>query len=249
MAKTRIQKALKQPDEFVTFWTMVGDWASQRRRGLLIAAGAAAAVIALAVILVNITGGRDELASKAFSRIQKIAIAELIPAAGDAPKIEDDLPHFKTDRERREAALKETDAFLADHGGSPLKEEATLLKAGFLLDLGRPDEAIALYIQLLGGNLPKRFRLLAHEGLGYGHEAKGKLDDALAAFTRLASEAGDGFYKDRGLYHQARLTERKGDRKAAEKLYRDVLEKVPATALREEISNRLAVLETPPESK
>ena len=77
-----------------------------------------------------------------------------------------------------------------------------------------------------------------------GHVSKGDLDKALAAFTKLAGDNPKGFYHDRSLYHQARIAERKGNPAEAVKLYKEVLEKSPQTALRDEISNRLAVLET-----
>ncbi len=121
--------------------------------------------------------------------MEKIATAELLPADGTSPAKEDSVPHFKTDKERLEAALKEVDTFLAAEPHSPLHREAELQKAGLLLDLQRPDEAIPLYTDLLGSRLDGNLKFLAQEGLGYAYEAKGDLDQALAAFTKLGAPA------------------------------------------------------------
>jgi len=241
------KKELKQPDQFVSFWTrfseQAGKYISERRKPLLIAVGALAGVVTATVIYGQIRERAALRSSEALERVSKIATAELLPAEG-SPAKEDNLPHFKTDKERLEAALKEVDGFLASEPHSPLHREAQLQKAGLLLDLQRPDEAIPLYSDVLESRLDSNLKFIAQEGLGYAYEAKGDLDQALAAFTKLAGDNPKGFYHDRSLYHQARIAERKGNPAEAMKLYKEVLEKSPQTALRDEISNRLAVLET-----
>src|SRR5688572_29088202 len=110
MAKNPLKKELKQPDEFVTFWTRAGAALVDSRKPVAIGAAVGAVVI---VALVIVSGMRERGASKAsqaFARIQKIAIAELIPAEGEPPKFEDGLPHFKNDSQRRDATVKELDA-------------------------------------------------------------------------------------------------------------------------------------------
>ena len=111
-----------------------------------------------------------------------------------------------------------------------------------LLDLGRADEAQGVYEKLLSGKLDPRLRFLAHEGLGYALEKKGKLSEAQATFAKLGGDAASlgGFYKDRARYHEARLTELQGNPTEAARIYHEVLDKNPTTSLRDEISNRLA---------
>ena len=53
----------------------------------------------------------------------------------------------------------------------------------------------------------------------------------------------EGFYKDRALYHQARIAELRSNPADATRIYHEVLDKNPTTSLREEITNRLASLE------
>jgi hypothetical protein len=244
VARNIDRKELKNPDQFVSFWTHVGTFLKAHR--MAVAAGVAGLVIVglAAWLTTSMVMRRAADNSMAFARIQRVADADLLPATGEAPKTDDGLPHFKTEDARLEAALKEADTFLAQHGGSNLKEEALLLKAKYLLALGKGTEALAIYQGQLGG-LDQRLRFMAHEGLGYALEATGQVDPAIAAFSALAdeSQAAAGFYRDRALFNKARLLEKKGSGKDAEKLLHEILEKTPTTPLREEINDRLAALE------
>jgi tetratricopeptide (TPR) repeat protein len=248
------RKELKKPDQFVTFWTRFSAEAARvlASRGKAVAVGAAAlaVVIVSMVAFTQVRARHAEHASQALARVDRIATADLLPADSATPVKDDGVPHFKTDKERLEGALKELDAFIAANPRSGLRAEALLHRGSYLIGLQRFDEAVATYQQLLGSDLEPALRFLAQEGLGYAFEAKGELDKAADAFTRLAdlagkdSSKGEGFYQDRALYHKARIAEIKGNRADAAKLYREVLDKAPTTSLRDEISNRLAVLES-----
>jgi tetratricopeptide (TPR) repeat protein len=244
VARNIDRKQLKNPDQFVSFWTHVGTFLGAHRIPVLLGVAGALVLGVAAWFTATTLAKRAANNSLAFSRIERVATAELLPAAGEAPKTDDGLPHFKTEDARLEAALKETDTFLAAHGGSDLKAEALLLKAKYLLALGKSSEALAIYQGQLGG-LDARLRFMAHEGLGYALEATGQTDAAITAFTALAdeSQAAAGFYRDRALYNKARLLEKKGSAKDAGKLLHEILEKTPSTPLRDEINDRLAALE------
>ena len=258
------KKELKQPDQFVSFWTRLteraGKLLAERRKPVFVGLGVLAGVVTATIIYGEISERASIRSSVALSRVERIATADLLPAEGGEAK-DDGLPHFKTEKERLEAALIEVDAFLAADGHSPLRREAQLQKAGLLLDLQRPGDAIPIYTDLLSSRLDKNLRFLAQEGLGYAYEGKGDLDQASAAFAKLgegpdgkpaaaADDKAEGggkspapFYRDRSLYHQGRIAERKGNPAEAVKFYKEVLDKAPQTSLRDEISNRLAVLE------
>lgn len=268
MSKNITRKELKQPDQFVSFWTRFSLDAQQalasRKQAVAIGVAALVLVGVALIVIAQLRGRSAQRHSQALARVDKIATADLLPAEG-APNPDlasDGLPHFKTEKERLEAALKEVDAFLSAHSGSGLRAEALVHKGAYLLDLQRADEAIAVYTKLLSDDdLEGRLRYLVLEGLGYAHEAKGDLDKAAATFARLGEEAAKdkakakgsdkekpgatatGFYQDRALYHKARIADVKGNHAEAVKLYREVLDKAPATSLRDDISNRLAVLE------
>jgi tetratricopeptide (TPR) repeat protein len=240
------RKQLRQPDEFIGFWTRTGEavsrFSSSHTRALIVSLTALATVIAGSVVITQLSERRAIAASEALDRVERIETADLIIPG--APPKDDGLPHFATETERLTAALKELDAaFGSGHG--PLVPEARLERGSILLDLDRADEAIAVYEKLLDDRLDGRLRFLAREGLGYGYERKGRLDDALRVLSKLGDDAqgmGD-FYRDRALYHQARLAELRGNPADASRLYKEVLDKSPTTTLREEITNRLASLE------
>jgi tetratricopeptide (TPR) repeat protein len=251
------RKELKQPDEFVSFWTHAGEraarFAQERRRALLVGSTMLATVVVGSIVFSNISESHAKAASDKLARIERIATAELRPEGSPAtnpdgtPLADDGVPHFKTEKERAEAALKELDAFVAS-SGNPLRSEGRLQRGPLLLTLGRAPEAVTAYEDLLGGKLDDRLRFLAHEGLGYSLEAKGDLPAAQAAFEKLNDDAavfkdGGTFYKDRAAFHKARIAELRGNSEDAKKLYREVLDKNPTTSLRDEITNRLAMLE------
>jgi tetratricopeptide (TPR) repeat protein len=249
--RNKIVKELKRPDQFVDFWTrashQIASFVGPRRKPAIAGVVALTVVVIGAAILSAWDASRRVDASRALTRIQEIENAELLPESGDTSETSrpDAIPRFKTAALRQGAVLKELDGFLAGHASAGLKSEALLMKGAALLGTARYDDAIAAYQAALDGRIEARLRFLAHEGLGYAHEGKGDLDGALAAFAQLATDANEfhGFYQDRALYHKARLTALKGDKPAAAALYRQVLDKVPDTAMHDEITDRLAVLE------
>jgi tetratricopeptide (TPR) repeat protein len=246
VAKKLQRKELKQPDQFVGFWARVSakvaHFANTQTRALVIGATTLATVIAGSIAMGQISERRAVRASEALEKVRRIATADLA-TPGATPK-NDGLPHFATEKERIEGALASLDGYF-NSPRVPLYTEAMLVRAGLLSDLGRTQEAADLYEKLLNGNkLDARLTFLAREGLGYGYEQLGKLDQAKATFAKLGEgEGDDGFYKDRALYHQARLAERGGNPGEAARIYKEVLDKNPTTSLRDEITNRLAVLD------
>lgn len=245
--KRKIAKELKRPDQFVDFWTRawlrVAAVVGPRRKPALAVLVALAVAATGVAIIERWEGGRTESASDELARIERMAAAEVIP--GEHPEIKDGIPRFKTAAERRDAVLRDLDSFIKGRSGSRLHGEALLMKGAELLAGARYDEAIAAYQAALAAKLDPRLAFLAHEGLGYAHEGKRDWDRALAAFSALGADAAvaEGFYQDRALYQKARITERKGDRASAAKLYAEILKKVPDTTLKGQITDRLALLE------
>jgi tetratricopeptide (TPR) repeat protein len=190
-------------------------------------------------------------ATAAFARIERIAAADLLPEkaeqAEDKAKVvkteEDQVPRFKTEKERLEAAIKEADAFVAAFGRDGLGRKVLLGKAGRLLALEKPGEAATIYETLAAGETDPSLRAIEQEGAAAASEAAGNLDDALRAYTQLAdSQHGGTFYLDRALFAKARILEQQGKAKDAEQVLREILSKVPKTPLRQQIDDRLAVL-------
>lgn len=251
MAKhNKIVKELKRPDQFVDFWTHAWNGVlavlAPRRKPAIAALVAVAVVVIGASIFNYWDGSRHQVAARKLSHIQEIANADLLTDVPDPRKdVKDQAPRFKTAAEREGAVLKELDQFVAADATAGLKDEALVMKGAALLTLARYDDALGAYQAALAAKLDARLRFLAVEGSGYAYEGKGDLDKALAEFAKLATDNGGlgGFYADRALYHQARLTALKGNREAAVALYKQILTKVPDTGLKDEITDRLALIE------
>lgn len=262
MAKA-LEKELKQPDEFVSFWTHVGQNLSKHRSKVI---GLLVTVVVGSAAAWAVSAYRQSAAAKAtvaFDRIERIASAALLPekapdqdakldAKLDAKKVDkaaakpedDGLPHFKTEKERLEAANKEADAFLAQFGNAGIGRKVLFGKASRLLVLGNASEAATIFESLAASETDRDLRLIQQEGVAVAREAEGKLDDALRGFSALAdaSQAGSKFYLDRALFAKARILEKQGKGKDAEKVLREILDKVPKTSLRSQIDDRLALL-------
>jgi tetratricopeptide (TPR) repeat protein len=244
-----LQKELKRPDEFVSFWTHFGAKLSEHRKKVI---GALITVVLAGAVGWGTIAYRSAQAAKAtaaFSRIERIAAADLLPEKADAKDLaskseEDDVPRFKTEKERLEAAIKEADAFVATYGREGLGRKALLGKAGRLLVLGQAGEAATIYETLAANQPDADLRAIEQAGAAAAHESAGKLDDALRTYTALAdsSQRGGTFYVDIALFAKARILEEQGKGKEAEQALREILSKVPKTPLRQQIDDRLAVL-------
>lgn len=237
---------LKQPDQFVSFWSRMGERAARHRRALVTVVVTVLAGTAALQASRHVFGKRDADTSLAFARIERVARAPLLPKEGEPPKFEDGLPHFKTDAERKQAALKEAESFLATHPKGKLAAMAGLMKADYLRDLQRHEEALGLYETLSQNeDLTPDLRLIALDGLALTQESLGRLDAAMASLDRLVATSKErgGFMGDRATYHKARLLESQGKAADALRLYKAISAEYPDTTLREEVTRRLALLE------
>ena len=237
------RKQKKSADEFVGFWQKVYEVAAPYARAIGIVLGTTLAIVFVVWGLSTYFEHRSESAAEQFGRAVKIYDAELLTA--EAPKTDEEnpIPRFKTEKERADAALAELDALDKKWGSTDVARSAPLFRAGIQYDLGKFDEAARLYQQAserAAGDV--QLQAVAREGVGLCAEAQNKLDDALTAYKAMEPKTGD-FFRDRALYDQARVQLKKGDKKAAANLYKEVLAKVPTSQLRDEIQNQLAQLE------
>ena len=247
-----LSKELKQPDEFVSFWTHFGAKLSQHRRKVIAALVTVAVGLGAGWGAVSYRNAQAGKATVAFARIDRIAAADLLPekapetAKGAKPeKIEEDaVPRFKTEQERLDAAIKEADAFVASFGSDGLGRKALFGKASRLLVLGKTADAATIYDTLAANEPNPELRAMELAGSAAASEAAGKLDDALRSYSALADDVqrSGSFYLDHALFAKARILEKQGKGKDAEQALRDILTKVPKTSLRPQIDDRLAVL-------
>ena len=245
-----LEQELKQPDDFIGFWTHVGHWLGKNQKVVL--GGIVAGVIAVAagMAINHFRVKQAEGVTSAFSKISQAANAELLPKSEKsdekaAPaKAADDTPKFKTEAERLEAVVKEADSFVAAKGADGLGRHARFAKAGRLVLLGKSEEAIVIYQQLLTNETLPDLRIIEQDALAAANDAADKVDEAIRLYTAAAEDSAraNNFLLDQILFGKARLLEKQGKSKDAEKLLREIQEKVPKTTLRREIEDRIAIL-------
>lgn len=242
---------IPQSDEFVSFWQRAYDFISPYGRPIAFGGGALLVMLAVIWMTDRFFVVRKQSATEMLGRVVRIYQAELLP---DETKPEDakakevkdtkdaDIPRFKTAKERAEAALAELDKLIKEAGSSGAAEAAQLVRAGALFDLGRYTDAEAAYRGFLDQvSKNDKLALVAREGIGLSMEAQGKLDAALGSYQEMEKTGGDA-YRDRAQFAQARVIAKKGDKKKAFDMYKQILDKSPTTPLREEIQAKQAQL-------
>jgi tetratricopeptide (TPR) repeat protein len=129
-------------------------------------------------------------------------------------------------------------AILESKEDASVRRIATLYAADLARRAEDQKEAESLYRGYLeDASKDDIFRFLALEGLGYALEAQARLDEAAEVFGQLAQS--DLPNKNDGLNHQARILEKQGKPEEAKKLYRQLLERDPAPALKQNAEERL----------
>jgi tetratricopeptide (TPR) repeat protein len=244
MSKYNRKQKKPTQDEFIDFWSRLFRKVEPYMRAIGYTIGSAVLVWFAVYGISGYFEGKAQAAAEQFGRAVRIYDADLITEEA-APKGEDEIPRFKTEKERADATLAALDELDKKWSGSEVARDALVFRAGVHHDLAKYDEAVALYRKFLDALKGKEIPLspMAKEGMGLCLEAQGKLDDALKAYQMIEPKTGD-FYRDRALYGQARVYKKKGDKKKAQELYTQILAKMPQSTLKEEIQTQLALLET-----
>jgi hypothetical protein len=161
------------------------------------------------------------------------AVADERGRIGDPDKEEDDnhphdpTPIFKTSEERREAALAGYRSVESNFKGTGAAILARLSEGSLLLDKEDADGALAAYGDVAATPLAKadgEVRGRALEGMGFAYELKADAATADAAKDML-EKAGKEYrelentdvvgFKELGMYHEARVLQKQGQKDAA----------------------------------
>jgi tetratricopeptide (TPR) repeat protein len=239
---TRKQRQAPQ-DEFVGFWDKLFKKVEPYARAIGITVLTAGVLLAVVWGVTSWMEKKAQAATEAFGRVVRMYEAELV-TTGEPPQTDEEnpVPRFKTEKERADATLKELDAFDQKFGRSSTADEATLFRASVYYDLGRIDDAAVAYEKFIKGAHPSPLLSSAKEGLGLCRERQGKLDEALTLYQQLEPKTGD-FYRDRALWDQARVWQKKGDKKKASDRLKELVAKVPGSPLKDEAQTQIAQLE------
>ena len=236
---TRKKTKVEEKDDFVSFWEKAFVAAAPYARAVGVSGAVALLIVALAWGGVAWSQRRTESSTEALGKALKIYGAEVTTGDIEAKPEPNGPPKYKTDKERLEATLAEAKLVQKNHSGS-VTDEAALVEAAALFDLGKLEEALAIY-QKIAGRQTGAIQQLAHESWGLVLEQQGKLDEALKQYEQAVPLLGD-FYRDRALFAQARVFIKKKDKKRAMELFTQIVQKIPTTALKDEMQNQITLL-------
>ena len=230
------------PDGFVGFWQR--KWESITvyfSRGLVLLVGLVVVIVA-GWAITQYLDGRKERSTEALGRALRISEAPLITEQEKDVEQSDEVPRFKTNKERQDSALKVLGDLDKDYASTPAALRATLVKASLAYDQGRYPEAESLYRRFVDAKPREQaLVLLAQEGIGLCAEARADFAAAQAAYT--AQAAGD-LFKERSQWNLARVYAKQGNKAKAAEIYKEMLAKGdPKSSLRDDIQNRLSQLE------
>jgi predicted negative regulator of RcsB-dependent stress response len=142
-----------------------------------------------------------------------------------------------------EAAMPKLKAIVESGQASATQQLAKLYLADLSRRAGDHPRAEQLFREYAQAATPDDPLLsIALEGVGYALEEQGKVDEALGYFVKMAETPGTSL-DDLALKHQGRLHEAKGDKDAALKAYKAIIEQFPESKLRETAEQRIAALE------
>ena len=124
-------------------------------------------------------------------------------------------PIFESEAARQAAALAAYQKAAEARPGTPQEGFARLGEGGVQLELGKVDEALAVFDRVAASSVAQaqpEIRAGALEGRGLALESKGDLAGARKAFEDLGALPG---FENQALYQQARVAQAQGDLPAA----------------------------------
>jgi len=223
-----VPEAVEAADPIIERTQQLRDWAKKNRN--VVQGGVVVAV--LGAIGLGIWAYFDHKTSLEASVALAQAVADEHGVIGDPDKDDDEairdrsIPIFKTEAERRDAALAKYREVTTKFKGTGAAQLARLGEGAVLLDQRDPDGAAGAFQDVLNGSLAKadaEVRNRAIENLGFAYELKAQLkpdekdkdlDAALDEYKQLEASDVLGFQQI-ARYHQARVYETKGDKQKA----------------------------------
>lgn len=231
------RKDLKAPDTFQVVATRAVNWITGHKHGARLVSIVLGGGVVLAIVLGLASGARSEKAGALAYEVLRAAGAEVssIPQPGMTG------PFYATDAERQKAVIAEADRAIAEYPSTAAGRLALLMKGDAQLRLGEADAAVASYQKYLAESPSDgSLRFGALEGIALAQEAKGKVEDAAAAWERAGRDAP--LFADRAELERARLLAGAGRKDEARKLLDGFAERHKGSALAADAADRLARL-------
>lgn len=238
MADKVSRKELKQPDALQRVGSEARVWLQERQKAVGIAVIAVLLVGAAAALASYFSDRGESTAAKELGAALKILDKPVVP---DAPQGVTEV--YRTEAEKDEAIVKSLSEFRQSHSGTQAASTAALTLGQALYRQGKYDEALAsLDAFLKDASEEDPLRSVALESQGYAHEAKGQLDQALAAFEKLSKAKTGEFLTGMGQFHKARILIAQNKKDEAAKLLVELQGAHPNTAAARLGQDRLAML-------
>jgi tetratricopeptide (TPR) repeat protein len=147
---------------------------------------------------------------------------------------------FEDEQAKWQAIYDNASQALEGGADSSIALPAKMAKAGAAVELGKAEEAVKIYEDVLDSTKDDGLRAGAYLGLAGARTATGDVDGAIKAYDELAKV--DETIAESLRYRKARLLERKGDVEAAKALYHEILDDNPTSPNKTDIERRLATL-------
>lgn len=197
------------------------------------------AVLVLAALLISFVRQRSESQAQQLLAEAMVALnARVIPAEATGA---DDLPAaaalgatgaFTTEADKLEAALPKLEAAANTYPDTEAGITARYHLAGALAALGRNEEAIAAFNEVIDrAGEESLYRRMARLGLADAQAHAGQLDTAIESWKQLAAEAGEELPADFILIKLARAYAASGNVDEARKTFMQIVDEYPGSPL------------------
>jgi tetratricopeptide (TPR) repeat protein len=237
MPRKYTRKALKKPDEFISFSMKAWKYVGEQAPVVATAIGAVAVVIGGIWAWTYFSDRRGMTDTETLSRALEIQHQMVMPAGITLPAGDDGIPRFNSRADKLKAAEAELSKVVQK--GGRLSTDALAFRAGVRYDAGQYREAIEDLKKVAAESDDPMVKTRALEDLGYCHEALKEWDKALESFRKMPRE-GETRYL--AMYHEARILAKSGKPKDAAKLFEEVMSRA-APALQDRASDQMALLE------
>ncbi len=241
VAEKMTKKELKAPDALQRAGLEATSMLEGKEK-FLVGGLVALVVIGLIAAIIDALGDRSEARAERALGAAMEPVTRQVAEAETTPNPNETEPPFASQQAKDEAVIGSLTTFRQEHSGTKSAATAALPLGQSLHRLGRHDDAVKAFDDFLGGAAKdNQLRAVALEGKGYAFEAKGELDQALAAFSDLA-KLDLPFLQGMGLFHQGRILSLQGKHAEAAKVFAEIPQKFPNTAAARQAQERLNLL-------
>ncbi len=230
---------LDTPDQFLQTADTSLSWASQNQQKIIVGVGAAVVLVLVGVFMLNHFQQKSADRSAALTA----ALDVLVAPVGEETEVDAKKkgPRFVSEQDKYKSLGEKADVVLAEYGGTPAAELATIMKARASFGAGKFDEAAGLYKKWLDAHPTHSERAFVLQAMATAQAAAGKADEAVATLQSLkgldAATFGELADVQAGQVYEAA-----GQKDKAKAAYEAVIKAYPDSSQLETVKMRLDLL-------